>query len=299
MRAPIYAMRIGTCSWKYPSWAGLVYSAPRNIDYLEEYARKYGSVEIDQWFWSLFREDQVRLPSPGDVRAYRRAVPDRFRFTLKLPNSLSLTHLYRRRPSDPLVPNPHLLSPELYASFAERIAPLADVLGPQILQFEYLNREKLSGAQELFERVGRFRRTLPPEQAFAIELRNPRWIDARYFDFLEEYRLSPVLLEGYWMPPVAEIYRTWRERLRRCPTVIVRLHGEDRKAMEAAAGKRWDRILAPKDAELAAITALVEELAGGGTEVYLNVNNHYEGSAPLTIEKILALLDKKPWPAGD
>jgi len=27
-----------------------------------------------------------------------------------------------------------------------------------------------------------------------------------------------------------------------------------------------------------------------GIEVYLNVNNHYEGSAPLTIEKIRGLL---------
>jgi uncharacterized protein YecE (DUF72 family) len=43
-------LRIGTCSWKYPSWVGLVYSAERGIDYLAEYARKYDTVEVDQWF---------------------------------------------------------------------------------------------------------------------------------------------------------------------------------------------------------------------------------------------------------
>src|SRR6056297_1251867 len=32
------SLRIGTCSWKYPSWEGLVYSAPKDINYLEEYA---------------------------------------------------------------------------------------------------------------------------------------------------------------------------------------------------------------------------------------------------------------------
>jgi uncharacterized protein YecE (DUF72 family) len=32
-------------------------------------------------------------------------------------------------------------------------------------------------------------------------------------------------------------------------------------------------------------------LLGGGKRVYLNVNNHYEGSAPLTIEKIRAGLE--------
>ncbi|PLX23103.1 MAG: DUF72 domain-containing protein, partial [Ignavibacteria bacterium] len=43
-------LRIGTCSWKYPSWKGIVYSAPKGINYLEEYARVYDTVEIDQWF---------------------------------------------------------------------------------------------------------------------------------------------------------------------------------------------------------------------------------------------------------
>ena len=40
-------LRIGTCSWKYPSWAGLVYSKPAGINYLAEYARNYNSVDVD------------------------------------------------------------------------------------------------------------------------------------------------------------------------------------------------------------------------------------------------------------
>jgi uncharacterized protein YecE (DUF72 family) len=50
-------LRTGTCSWKFPSWHGLVYSAPKGIDYLAEYAHHYNTVEIDQWFWSLFGKD--------------------------------------------------------------------------------------------------------------------------------------------------------------------------------------------------------------------------------------------------
>ena len=34
-------VRVGTCSWKFESWAGLVYSAANGIDYLAEYARHY------------------------------------------------------------------------------------------------------------------------------------------------------------------------------------------------------------------------------------------------------------------
>ena len=40
-------LRIGTCSWKFPSWHGLVYSAPKGINYLKEYAEHYNTVEVD------------------------------------------------------------------------------------------------------------------------------------------------------------------------------------------------------------------------------------------------------------
>ena len=132
-------LRIGTCSWKFPSWHGLVYSAPKSINYLEEYAAHYDTVEVDQWFWSLFGEGSVKLPNEADVRAYRRAVPDDFRFTVKAPNSVTLTHFYKRKKTDPLVPNPDFLSMPLLGEFLSSLEPIHDVLGPIMFQFEYLN----------------------------------------------------------------------------------------------------------------------------------------------------------------
>lgn len=41
-------LKIGTCSWKYPSWQGLVYSPDVGDNDLAEYARQYETVEIDQ-----------------------------------------------------------------------------------------------------------------------------------------------------------------------------------------------------------------------------------------------------------
>ena len=67
---------------------------------------KYDTVEIDQWFWSLFGES-IRLPDPTDVARYRESVPDGFRFTVKVPNSITLTHHYRKAKTRPLVANPH------------------------------------------------------------------------------------------------------------------------------------------------------------------------------------------------
>jgi aspartyl-tRNA(Asn)/glutamyl-tRNA(Gln) amidotransferase subunit A len=44
----VKGLRIGTCSWKYPSWRGLVYSEAPGINHLAEYSGKYDCVEVDQ-----------------------------------------------------------------------------------------------------------------------------------------------------------------------------------------------------------------------------------------------------------
>lgn len=106
--------RFGTCSWKYDSWRGLVYSDAPKLDYLSEYAQHFDCVEVDQWFWSLFGPDQLRLPSPALAAEYAAAVPKSFRFAVKLPNALTLTHYYAKTKTEPLMPNPHFLWPTYY-----------------------------------------------------------------------------------------------------------------------------------------------------------------------------------------
>ena len=283
-------LRIGTCSWKYPSWAGLVYSAAKGINYLEEYARKYDTVEVDQWFWSLFEGSAPRLPNPSDVEEYRRSVPAGFRFSVKVPNSLTLTHFQTRSKTAPLVPNPHFLSVELFCEFLSSLDPLREVLGPLIFQFEYLNRRKMSGPDEFRERLAEFLGQIPKGFEYAVEIRNQNYLSEAHFRFLVGHGLIPVLLQGYWMPPIAEVYSAWRTSLLQARAVVIRLHGPDREGMEKDTGGRWDRLIVRRDEELRDIVAMVEELLGAGVNVYVNVNNHYEGSAPFTVERIVALL---------
>lgn len=279
-------IRIGTCSWKFPSWHRLIYSAPKGINYLEEYVRRYNTVEIDQWFWSLFGEEKVKLPRPEDVEAYRKTVPDDFRFTIKVPNSITLTHFYKKRKSDPLITNPHFLSPSLCESFLSLLEPLEDVLGPLIFQFEYLNRQKMPSQKQFQERLEEFFGAIPSSYAYAMEVRNAHYLNDAYFTFLQQNKVKPVLLQGYWMPPVTEVYRQWHKHIAAHEVMVVRLQGPDRKGMEEQTGKKWDRIIEPKDDELRAVVEMIEDLAERGADVYVNVNNHYEGSAPLTIERL-------------
>jgi uncharacterized protein YecE (DUF72 family) len=281
---------IGTCSWKYPSWEGLVYSSAKGIDYLQEYAKNYNAVEVDQWFWSLFAGQQPKLPAAKDVQEYRRAVPETFRFTIKAPNSLTLTHYHSPKPASEMNANDHFLSPPLWSEFRERIAPLHDVTGPVILQFEYLNRQKMASQKLFLQELGRFAENAGAEWAIGIETRNGNYLNEAYFAFLSERKLVPVLLQGYWMPSVDEVYQKYRLLLRQAPAIVMRLHGPDRGGIEKETGGEWNRIVHDRGEELSAIVRITLELRDAGIDVYLNVNNHYEGSAPITIDRLKKLL---------
>jgi uncharacterized protein YecE (DUF72 family) len=269
-------VRIGTCSWKYPSWEGILYDVGSAESPLRQYARRRDTVEVDQWFWTL--------PDPSTAEEYAREVPDGFSFTIKLPNALTLTHLRAGTGGEP-ARNPSYLSPSLYGDVLDRLRPLQDRIGMLMLQFEYLNRQKMASAEAFLQGLAAFWEAVPHAVPCAVEPRNPRWIDERYFSFLAERGLNHVFLEGYYMPPVQETWRRFGGLLR--GAAVVRLHGPDRTGMEQRTGGRWDRIVAPRDAELDGIARMVQEMRGAGLTVWVNVNNHYEGSAPLTIERLL------------
>jgi uncharacterized protein YecE (DUF72 family) len=220
-------------------------------------------------------------------------VPDDFRFTVKVPNSLPLTHLYRKAKTDPLIPNPHFLSPDLFSRFLSLLEPMEDVLGPLIFQFEYLNRQKISGQEEFQARFEQFLTALPAGRQYALETRNANYLNEAYFDFLHRTSLIPVLLQGYWMPDLSQVYRQWRSQLLSMDTVVIRLHGPDREGMERETGKRWDRLVVPHDEELRALAGMTKELRSEGVNVYVNVNNHFEGSAPLSIHRLLEFMGEE------
>lgn len=52
----------------------------------------------------------------------------------------------------------------------------------------------------------------------------------------------------------------------------------------------WNKIVDPRDDELAQLVMMVQDLISRNVNVIVNVNNHYEGAAPLTIEKIRGYL---------
>ena len=289
-------LRVGTCSWKYDSWKGLLYdegSKYHRDDYLVDYSKHLDTVEVDQWFWSLFPTG-AKLPDQKTVDTYASSVPPDFVFSVKAPNAITLTHFYAKQPARykdfANRPNDGFLSVELLEQFLAALEPLKSRLGPIMFQFEYLNKNKMPSRDAFLERLGVFFERAPAGYTYAVESRNPNYLSKPYFDFLRERKLAHVFLDGYYMPPIGEV--AGKHDVQTANFSVVRLHGPNRKEIEAQTDSIWNRIVAPQDRGILSAVDIVKRNAEKSITTYLNVNNHYEGSAPLTIERFLDALGK-------
>ncbi|MFC1570120.1 DUF72 domain-containing protein [bacterium] len=278
--------KIGTCSWKYDSWIGLIYSEEAKVNYLKAYAEHFSTVEIDQWFWSLYPNNIIKLPSIPVVKEYAESVPDDFLFSIKAPNSITLTHYYSQDKTKPLIENPIFFSNDILNEFLNRLALMGSKVGPIIFQFEYLNKMKMPNQQLFLEKLHVFLDAAPKDFQYAIEIRNPKYLNMEYFEFLKSHDVAHTFLEGYYMPPISEVYQKAKGQIK--DYTVIRLHGPNRQEIEAMTQNKWNEIVASKDEELDAITGMIQDLIDRGVEPIVNVNNHFEGSAPKTIQRILS-----------
>lgn len=284
-------LRIGTCSWKYDSWKGIIYQPDKDyrpFDYLEDYAKYFNTVEIDQWFWSLFPQG-ARLPDVKTVKIYSESVPKDFLFTIKAPNSITLTNYYAKQPQTHRglanQPNPYFLDVDLFKRFLETLEPMKGKLGPIMFQFEYLNKKKMPSKEAFLEYLNEFFEKIPTELDYAIETRNPRYLAKDFFKFLKDRKLGCVSLEGYYMPFIGQVAARFNICTAGCS--IVRLHGPDRQAIEKQTGSIWNEIVDPRPKGLKATASIINNNTEKKITTFVNINNHYEGSAPLTINRLV------------
>jgi uncharacterized protein YecE (DUF72 family) len=281
-------LHFSTCSWNYPEWSDIgVYSKSydKHYEYLPEYAKKFDTAEVDQWFWSLQETGFYRLPKESDATKYFELTPDNFKFTIKAPNSLTLTHYYKTE-----IPNEHFLSDDLLYKFTKNIQRLKTKIGVIMFEFEYLNKNKMTSLDDFVSKLRKFTKSFPKDFIFAIETRNPNYLKKEFFEFLVEKKIGFILIDGYYMPPAVKVYDEFSDYIKKLPCMVIRLLGKDRQAIEKKTRKVWNRIVEPRDETLSDIVRIILDFSKMKVPLYVNVNNHFEGSAPLTISKLRALI---------
>ncbi len=267
----------GTCSFIYPSWERLVYSSPEPQNYLAEYAQKYKMVEIDRWFWSLGKKS-AGLPQRETVDEYNLATDDSFRFTIKCPNALTLPFY-----PDGKEVNPYFLNRDFLHSFVDSLHPIRDKIGLLMFQFGYINKEMSPSLISFIDSLHTFFSSINRDVPYGIEIRNPQFLNGTWFEFLSRESIAPVLLSGYWMDDITSTIDRFHPLFG--PIISIRLHGERRREIEEVSLGKWDSILFDRKRDLYTIAKRLITLSKNHI-VYVQVNNHFEGSAPLTIQRL-------------
>jgi uncharacterized protein YecE (DUF72 family) len=262
---------LGTSSWAFPGWKGIVYDREASQTTLSRhglgaYARNpiLRAVAIDRTYYGPI--------SASEFRAYADQVPESFRFLVKAHEELT-------RPGERY----------LDAGYArdEVIGPALQGLGQKagVLLFQFPPRSLRDGpgSARFADELDSFLRELPREMVYAVELRNPEHFSRAYLDALEASSACHCYNVHPSMPDIEE--QTALTAGARFRALVVRwMLRRDRAYEEARENFRpFDRLAAEDSGSRAAIARLCRETP---KPAFVIVNNKAEGSAPLSVFKL-------------
>lgn len=199
---------IGTSGYSYPEWRGFFYpDKMASRGFLPFYAACFPTAEINNTFY--------RIPRLAMTEQWAAAVPDDFRFTLKL--SQRVTHIKRLKDVD-----------QEMSWFAAAALGLGDKLGPVLVQLPPNFKKDL-------ERLETFLAKHAPRSKLAFEFRHASWFDDEVYALLRAHGAAFAVVEMEDSDPLP------RPRLVTGPFVYMRLRKGDYAPGELAGWAAWMR----------------------------------------------------------
>ncbi|MBI5864232.1 MAG: DUF72 domain-containing protein [Planctomycetes bacterium] len=282
-------VRLGTSSWSFPGWAGIVYAGPASErtlaqSGLEAYVRHplMRTVGIDRTYYAPLKAEEFAR--------YAAVAPSDFRFLVKAfdeclsPTRSARSGQNRRRRER----NPAFLEPAFAVETVIRpaVEGLGERLGPIVFQFAPLNLRSLGGPNAFIERLRTFLLALPGGPLYAVELRNEELLCERYLEALSAAGAAHCFNVHPSMPRIAAQIEFVSDACG--PACVVRwMLGGDQQYDEAKDRYAPFSRLVDEDPESReSIATLCINAVARNLPVYTIVNNKAEGSAPLSIEKL-------------
>ncbi len=283
------SIRLGTSSWSFPGWLGLVYGESTSRQRLargglQAYARHplLRTVGIDRSFYAA-------VPA-AELAAYAASVPDDFRFLMKAHEACTLARFpdHERYGAAAGRANELFLDP-VYAT-EQVIAPfvegLGDKCGPLLFQFSPQDIGA-AGGSAFADRLHRFLDALPRGPLYAIELRDQRLLTPAYRDLLASTAACHCFNVHPTMPSIEnQVRRVGSES----PATVVRwMLGRGMRydrAREAYAP--FDRLVDADPTSRGQIATQCVAAARAKRPAYVVINNKAEGSAPRSAFELAA-----------
>ena len=288
-------LRLGTSSWSFPGWRGLVWRGTHSESDLARsglpvYSRHplLRCVSLDRSFY--------RPLSATEYAGFAAQVPDHFRFLVKAP-SLVCDALVRGDDGRGLQENPAFLDPALaIAEFARpAIEGLGTKIGVLVFQLSPLPPALLARLDGVLDRLAAMLTALPrlesvaPGAVVAVEVRNREFLSPRFAAALKSAGATYCVGLHPRMPPIDDqlpmLRALWPAPLV-CRWSLNRKHGA--YGYEGAKGlyHPFDRLQDPDPATRRTLAKVIAATAAARLPVYITINNKAEGSAPLSVREL-------------
>jgi uncharacterized protein YecE (DUF72 family) len=286
---------LGTSSWSFSGWTGLVYDRDASASKLANeglaaYARHpvLRAVGVDRTFYA---------PVPASVFAeYAAQVPPGFRFLVKAHEDCTLARFpaharygawrgkVNDRFFDPAYARDLVVGP-LVEGLGTRAGPLVFQLPPQDVQ-------ALGGPERFAERVHAFFSALPRGVLYALEVRNAELMTSVLAQALADSGACPVLAGWGNLPTVAE--QAEQMRVLQAPMLVVRWMLRPGLGYEEARERYspFNRLVDEDPSTRSAVARACVAAIRAGKPAMVILNNKAEGSAPLSALALARAIDR-------
>ncbi len=288
-------LRFGTSSWTFPGWGGVLYEGrPSEAALVADGLRAYAG-------HPLFRTVGIDRShyAPLDARTlagYADGLPGGFLAVSKVWSELT-TCVFPAHPrygARALEANPDFLSAERF--LGEVLAPyagFADFAGPFVFEIPPIPPARVPEAGWFAARVDALLARLPRTFRYTFELRNEALLTGAYLEVLRAHGAGHVLNLWTGMPALGRQLGT-PGLAQHAPCFVVRLLLPPFTRYEArrASFEPFDRLVEPQPTAREDVLAIVR--AAQGRDVFVLVNNKFEGSSPESVRALARLVAEAP-----
>lgn len=278
------AIHLGTSSWSFPGWAGLVYDRAAKVATLARaglgaYSAHplFRTVSIDRGFYAPIPEAELAL--------YRDSAPLPFKFLVKAPSAVT-DAAKRDAKGSPFDVSDSFLDVALAVDTF--VGPVTRVLGASAgpLVFQISPLASFASPERVIDALQRFLSDLPKGPLYALEVRDPELIGRRLLDALTSTGARYVVSVHARMPP-ASVQVRFQNALPPGPLVARwnLVAGQTYESAKASFAP-FDRLVVEDFDTRAALASAAIDAVRTHQPAFVVANNKAEGSAPLTIEKL-------------
>lgn len=267
---------LGTSSWSFPGWQGLVYDRKYTETRLaREGLRSYGRVPLFGCV-SLDRS-YYRPPSLEEYAGLAAQVPRDFRFVVKAPRDLMIMTPKRGVEIEPL--RRLFLQPVKQG--------LGEKLGVILLQYPPGSSQSAGTPKRFQERLGELFAQLDPELSYSLELRDQDVIDGRLAELCHSHGVGLCASVHPHLPTVDKQLLTVPPP----PGQPVVMRWNLRPSLDYKQAKDqfhpFNELRLEDPGRRHRVARVIARALKAGRKVYLTANNKAEGSAPLTLRAVL------------